>query len=84
MAFVNASTRPYSTSSIVLRSAKKVYRSIDELQADLDGWIKEYKRGTATSGALVLRQDLDADLLGCNADGEGENDRGLTATDTKT
>jgi hypothetical protein len=42
------------------------------------------QRGTATSGALVLRQDPDADLLGCNADDEGENDRGLTATDTKT
>jgi hypothetical protein len=26
----------------------------------------------------------DADLPGCNADDEGENDRGLTATDTKT
>ena len=26
----------------------------------------------------------DADLPGCNADGEGENDCGLTATDTKT
>jgi len=33
---------------------------------------------------LVLRQNPDADLLGCNADDEGENDRGLTATDTKT
>jgi hypothetical protein len=38
----------------------------------------------ATSGALVLRQNPDADLLGCNADDEGENDRGLTATDAKT
>jgi hypothetical protein len=33
---------------------------------------------------LVLRQNPDADLPGCNADDEGENDRGLTATDTKT
>jgi len=40
---------------------KKVYRSTDELQADLD-----------------------ADLPGCNADDEGENDRDLTATNTKT
>jgi hypothetical protein len=32
----------------------------------------------------VLRQDPDADFLGCNADDEGENDRSLTATDTKT
>jgi hypothetical protein len=33
---------------------------------------------------LVLRQNPDADLPGCNADNEGENDRHLTATDTKT
>jgi hypothetical protein len=32
----------------------------------------------------VLRQNPDADLPGCIADDEGENDRGLTATDTKT
>src|SRR5262249_46045856 len=38
----------------------------------------------ATSGTLVLRENPDADVPGCNADDEGENDRGLTATDTKT
>jgi hypothetical protein len=38
----------------------------------------------AASGTLVLRQNPDANLLGCNADDEGENDRGLTATETKT
>jgi transposase InsO family protein len=57
---------------------KKVYRSTDELQADLDAWIKEYN-STTTSGTLVLRQNSDADLPRCNADDEGENDRGLTA-----
>ena len=31
----------------------------------------------------MLRENPDADVPGCNADGEGENDRGLTATDTK-
>jgi hypothetical protein len=31
----------------------------------------------------VLRQDPDADLPGCNADDEGENDRSLTASDIK-
>ena len=44
-----------------------MYRSTDDLQADLDAWIKDYKERS-----------------GCNADDEGENDRGLTATDTKT
>ena len=32
----------------------------------------------------MLRQNPDADLPGCNADDQGENDRGLTVTDTKT
>ena len=41
---------------------KKIYRSIDELQTDLDAWITEYKRTTATSGPLVLWQDPHADL----------------------
>src|SRR5262249_42465484 len=42
------------------------------------------QRNTATSGTLVLRENPDADVPGCNADDEGENDRGLTTTDTKT
>ena len=53
---------------------KKAYRSIDELQADLD----------TTSGTLVLWQNPDADLRGCHADDEGENDRRLITSDTKT
>jgi hypothetical protein len=32
----------------------------------------------------VLRQNPDADLLGCNADDEEENDRSLTANGHKT
>jgi hypothetical protein len=56
-------------------------RSIDELQADLDSWITQYK---ATSGSLVLRENPDADLPGCNADDKGENDRSLITSDTKT
>jgi hypothetical protein len=42
------------------------------------------KRGAVFSGSLALWQDPDADLRRSNADDEGENDRGLTATDTKT
>ena len=63
---------------------KKVYRSIDELQADLDVWVREYNEAAATSRTLVLRQNADANLPGCNADDEGENDRSLTTSDTKT
>jgi hypothetical protein len=56
----------------------------DELQADLDAWIKEYNEARPHQGRWCFGKNPDADPLGCNADGEGENDRGLTATDTKT
>jgi hypothetical protein len=56
---------------------KKVYRSIDELQADLDSWIKEYNEARP-QGTLVFRENSDADLPGRNPDDEGENDRSLT------
>jgi hypothetical protein len=35
-------TRRRSTSFIASRSGRKIYRSIEELQADLDNWIREY------------------------------------------
>ena len=57
---------------------KKVYRSIDELQADLDVWIREYNEQRPHQGRWCFGKNPDADLLGCNADDEGENDRGLT------
>jgi hypothetical protein len=60
---------------------KKVYRSIDELQADLDVWIREYNEQRPHQGRWCFGKNPDADLLGCNADDEGENDRGLAATD---
>ena len=41
---------------------KKVYRSIAELQADLDVWVREYNESRPPSRALVLRQDADAPL----------------------
>jgi hypothetical protein len=41
---------------------KKVYRSIDELQADLDLCIREYNEQKATSRTLVLLQNAHADL----------------------
>ena len=41
---------------------KKVYRSLDELQTDLNSWIAGYKRGAPASRTLVLRQDPNADL----------------------
>jgi hypothetical protein len=36
---------------------KKVYRSIDELQADLDGWICEYKRASQHPSVYVIEEN---------------------------
>ena len=46
---------------------KKVYRSIEALQADLDVWMRDYntvrlQHRANASGALVLWQDTDADV----------------------
>jgi hypothetical protein len=62
---------------------KKVYRSSDELQADLDAWIKEYNKARPHQGRWCFGK-TPTDLLGRNTDDEGENDRRLTVTDTKT
>jgi transposase InsO family protein len=62
---------------------KKVYRSLDELQTDLDLWIREYNE-VRPHQPLVLWQDTDANVPRCTADDKGENDRRLTASGTKT
>jgi hypothetical protein len=36
---------------------KKVYRSIDELQADLDAWIQEYKRASQHPSVYVIEEN---------------------------
>ena len=41
---------------------KKVYRSIDELQVDLDLWVREYNEARPTSRPLVLWQNPNADV----------------------
>ena len=41
---------------------KKVYRSISELQADLDAWIETYNVARPHQGHLVLRQDANANI----------------------
>ena len=57
-------------------------------QAKFDDFIGCYSterpRGAASPRTLVLRKNSDADLLGCNADDQGEDDRSLTQSDTKT
>ena len=59
---------------------KKVYRSIDELQTDLDLWVGDFNE-QRTSGTLVLWQNANADLPGCHAYRKGENDRSLITSD---
>ena len=44
MAFASACIAPCSTNSIGWRSARKIYRGIDELQIDLNAWILEYNQ----------------------------------------
>src|SRR6266404_21116 len=61
---------------------KKVYRSIDELQADLDLWVQHYNTARPHQGRCCFGKTPMQTFL--DADDEGENDRGLTATDTKT
>jgi hypothetical protein len=63
---------------------KKVYRSIDELQDDLDPWICEYNESQLHQGRWCFGTNADANLPGCNANGEGENERRLTTSDIKT
>jgi transposase InsO family protein len=41
---------------------KKLYRSIDELQIDLDTWLAEFNRQRPHQGTMVLRKDTNADL----------------------
>ena len=36
---------------------KKLYRSIAELQADLDEWLRQYNEAPHPPGPMVLRQD---------------------------
>jgi hypothetical protein len=60
-----------------------VYGSREELQADLDVWLREYNDSRPHQGRWCFGKTPDADLPRRNADDEGENDRSLTASDTK-
>jgi hypothetical protein len=73
-------TKRPQTNRHVLRSAKRYIVQSTSCKADLDAWIKEYNEARPHQA----RWSPDADLPECNADDEGENDRSLTATDTKT
>ena len=63
---------------------KKVYRSTDELQADLDAWIREYNETRPQQGRYCFGKTPMQTFLDAMPIDEGENDRDLTATDTKT
>jgi transposase InsO family protein len=57
---------------------KKLYNTIDELQADLDQWLKPYNRTATPSKPMVLRQDTDANLYRQRAPGQGEDVGGVS------
>src|SRR5215469_14767526 len=52
---------------------KKVYRSIDELQTDLDLWVDQYNEQRPHQGRWWLWQNANANLPGCHANRKGEN-----------
>ena len=52
---------------------KKLYRSLEELQADLDVWLAAVQRAADAPRPVVLWEDADADLPRQPADGEGED-----------
>ena len=57
---------------------KKIYRTIDELQADLDAWIAEIQPTPASPGSLVLWQDPDADPARRTPLGKGKTHGSMT------
>jgi hypothetical protein len=61
-----------------------VYRSLDELQTDLDLWVREYNEQRPHQGRWCFWQNANADLSGCHAPRKGENDRSLITSDNKT
>ena len=60
---------------------KKIYRSIDELQADLDAWIASYNEERPHQGRWCFGKPPMQTFLDANAAGEGKDDRGLIPTD---
>ena len=61
----------------------KVYRSIDELQADLDSWIREYNEARPHQGRWYFGK-TPMHPPGCSAVDKGENNRSLITSDIKT
>jgi transposase InsO family protein len=69
---------------IVLRSAKKCIVQPTSCKRIWTHGSKNTMRHGHIRDVGASARPPDAYLLGCNANDEGENDRGLTATDTRT
>ena len=63
---------------------KKIYGSIDELQADLDRWVKSYNEERPHQGRWCFGKTPMQTFLDAIAAGEGENDRRLTTIRQQT
>jgi len=61
-----------------------VYHSIDELQADLDSWIKEYNEARPHQGRWCFGKPPMQTFLDAMPMTKEKNDRSLTTSDTKT
>ena len=51
---------------------KKLCRSLEELQTDLDAWLEHYKWGAAPLRPVLLPEDPLGDLSGHQAPGAGK------------
>ena len=54
---------------------KKLYQTLDELQVDLDDWLREYNLTRTHSGKYCYRKTPDADVFGLGTPGAGEDAR---------
>ncbi len=63
---------------------KKVYRSIDELQVDIDLWIREYNETRPHQGRWCFGKTPMQTFLDARPIAKEKNDRCLTASDSKT
>ena len=55
MASVSAFTRPYSNESYWVAFRKKIYRSLEELEMDLEAWLQEYNEQRPIKNGDVTR-----------------------------
>lgn len=56
---------------------KKIFASLNELQTDLDAWLRLYNRATTPPGQMVLWENSDADIHRSHTTRQREDDCGV-------